>query len=190
MRTHGIRAQLRNLPRLPFKTAGRQRDGKGGAIMKVRDIEMVGNTLWCGTTTGILRIALETMESTVIPSYDIRAVSYCQDRIWFGSFGGGLMAIDPQDTALTVVYAETFHDIILSMAADSANLWFCSELDIAQLNLETGMLYYYNALDGEPNSYFTEAEAVITPEGKILFGYSNGYVSTSGLYHPDRDAGR
>ena len=145
--------------------------------MKVRDIELVNGILWCGTTTGILRVNPATGESTVLPSYDIRAVSYCQDRIWFGSFGGGLMTIDPQDTALTVVYAETFHDIILSMAADSTNLWFCSELDIAQLNLETGMLYYYNALDGEPNSYFTEAEAVITPEGKILFGFSNGYVS-------------
>ena len=145
--------------------------------MKVRDIELVNGILWCGTTTGILRVNPATGESTVLPSYDIRAVSYCQDRIWFGSFGGGLMTIDPQDTALTVVYTETFHDIILSMAADSTNLWFCSELDITQLNLETGMLYYYNALDGEPNSYFTEAEAVITPEGKILFGYSNGYVS-------------
>jgi len=148
-----------------------------GDGLKVRDIELVDNTLWCGTTKGILKIELSDNSYTLLPSYDIRAVRYSHDRLWFGSFGGGLMTIDPQDTTMVITRVETYHDIILSMAADSANLWFCSESDIAQLNLETGMLYYYDALDGEPNACFTEAEAMVTPEGSILFGYSNGYVS-------------
>jgi len=148
-----------------------------GNGMKVRDIEIVDNTLWCGTTTGVLLVDMETFESTVIPSYDIRAIHYSHDRVWLGSFGGGLMMLNPKDSNLNITPVETFHDIILSMTGDGVNLWFNSESDIAQLNLETNDLYYYDALDGEQNTYFTEAEALRTSNGHILFGYSNGYCS-------------
>ena len=148
-----------------------------GPGMKVRDIEIVDNNLWCGTTTGILRINIETGESIVIPSYDIRAIYYSQNRLWLGSFGGGLLTLDPNDPERKIDRVETYHDIILSMTGDGKNLWFSSESDIAQLNLETRDLYYYDALDGEMNTWFTEAEALRTPNGTILFGYSNGYCS-------------
>ena len=148
-----------------------------GQGMKVRDIEIVDETLWCGTTTGLLKINLNTYESTVIPSYDIRAIYYSRDKLWLGSFGGGLLTMDPKDPEAKITSVETFHDIILSMAGDGKNLWFTSESDIAQLDLETGNLYYYDALDGEHNTFFTEAEALRTPSGVILFGYSNGYCS-------------
>ena len=146
-----------------------------GPGMKVRDIEIVDHTLWCGTTTGILRINLDKRESQVIPSYDIRAIYYSHDKLWLGSFGGGLLVMDPKQPRAEIQRVETFHDIILSMTGDIENLWFCSESDIAQLNLKTGELHYYDALDGESNTYFTEAEALRTPTGKLLFGYSNGY---------------
>ena len=148
-----------------------------GHGMKVRDIALTDNTLWCGTTTGILKVDLPTNKGTVLPSYDIRAVCRCHDLIWLGSFGGGLLYIDPNDPESQIKHVETFHDIILSMTGDEDNLWLCSESDIAQLDLSTGNLYYYDALEGEENSYFTEAEAVRTPDGQILFGYSNGYCS-------------
>ena len=146
-----------------------------GPGMKVRDIEIVDNTLWCGTTTGILRINLDKRESQVIPSYDIRAIYYSHDKLWLGSFGGGLLVMDPKQPRAEIQRVETFHDIILSMTGDGENLWLCSESDIAQLNLKTGERHYYDALDGESNTYFTEAEALRTPTGKLLFGYSNGY---------------
>jgi len=148
-----------------------------GPGMKVRDVEIVDQTLWCGTTTGILKVDLNKMESTVIPSYDIRAIYYSHDLLWLGSFGGGLLYLDPKDPKHEINRIETFHDIILSMTGDGKNLWFCSESDIAQLEIESRNLYYYDALEGENNSYFTEAEALRTPAGIILFGYSNGYCS-------------
>ena len=148
-----------------------------GQGMKVRDIEIVDETLWCGTTTGVMRVNLSTLESTVIPCYDIRAIHYSLDKLWLGSFGGGLMTLNPKDPNVEITRVETYHDIILSMVGDGTSLWFSSESDIAQLNLVTGELFYYDALDGEENTYFTEAEALRTPEGRILFGYSNGYCS-------------
>ena len=153
-----------------------------GPGMKVRDIEIVDQTLWCGTTTGVLKIDLSALGNqlsdytyTLLSSYDIRAIYYSQDRLWLGSFGGGLLTLDSKEAKPEIERVETFHDIILSMAGDGKNLWFSSESDIAQLNLETGNLYYYDALEGEDNTYFTEAEALRTPNGTILFGYSNGY---------------
>ena len=148
-----------------------------GQGMKVRDIEIVDETLWCGTTTGVMRVNLSTLESTLIPCYDIRAIHYSLDKLWLGSFGGGLMTLNPKDPNVEITRVETYHDIILSMVGDGTSLWFSSESDIAQLNPVTGELYYYDALDGEENTYFTEAEALRTPEGRILFGYSNGYCS-------------
>ena len=148
-----------------------------GSGMKVRDIEIADRTLWCGTTTGVLRIDLDSLSDTVLPSYDIRAVCYSNDRIWFGSYGGGLLTLDPKDPQMTIMSVETFRDIILSMTGDGKSLWFCSENDIEQLDLETGNLYTYDALAGEKNTHFTEAEALCTPEGTILFGYSNGYCA-------------
>ena len=148
-----------------------------GNGMKVRDIAVVNDELWCGTTTGVLRVNLRTKESQVIPCYDIRAIHYSHDRIWLGSFGGGLLMLDPHDTDYEIKRVETFHDIILSMTSDGENLWFCTENDIAQWNLVTHDFYYYNALDGEEHACFTEAEALRMPSGVILFGYSNGYCA-------------
>ena len=88
-----------------------------------------------------------------------------------------MLTIDPKDPKGEISPVETFHDIILSMTGDGRNLYFTSESDIAQLDLESGKLYYYDALDGEHNTFFTEAEALRTPSGLILFGYSNGYCS-------------
>ena len=148
-----------------------------GNGMKVRDIEIVDETLWCGTTTGLLRVDLTNDESEVIPSYDIRAIYYSRDKLWLGTFGGGLLTLDPKDPERKIEHVETFHDIILSMTGDGKSLWFSSESDITQLNLETGDIYYYDALDGEHSTYFTEAEALRTANGTILFGYSNGYCA-------------
>ena len=148
-----------------------------GNGMKVRDIEIVDNILWCGTTTGVLRINLDTKETKLIAGYDVRALYYSRHMLWLGTFGGGLNVLNPEDPQCKIEHVETFHDIILSMAGDGNNLWFTSESDIAQLDLETGSLYYLDALEGMKNTYFTEAEAARTKQGAILFGYSEGYVS-------------
>ena len=147
-----------------------------GNGMKVRDIEVVGQTLWCGTTTGLLRIDIPTLQTEVIPSYDVRALNYSQGKLWIGTFGGGLNVLDLTDTSAEITHVETYQDIILSMAGDGKSLWFTSEYNIAQLDLENGEMYYYDALNGEQNTLFTEAEAICSPSGSVLFGYTNGYV--------------
>jgi len=153
-----------------------------GHGMKVRDIELVDSTLWCGTTTGVLKIALSTLSTdapeqacTVIPSYDIRSIRYSHDILWIGSFGGGLLYLRPEEPQPELKRVKTLDDIILSIVGDDNNIWFTTESDIGQLNIETGDWFYYDALDGEHNTCFTEAEALRAADGTIYFGYSNGY---------------
>ena len=148
-----------------------------GNGMKVRDIEIVGRRLWCGTTTGVLCVDLDTRRCTVLPSYDIRTIHHHEGRLWLGSFGGGLMTIDLNAPKPEITRIETYHDIILSMSSDSNSIWFCSESDIAELNPRSGELYYYDALDNQHNTCFTEAEAVRATDGTIYFGYSNGFCT-------------
>ncbi len=150
-----------------------------GNGLKVRNVQIVDNTLWCGTTTGLLKIDLQTMNNSVIPCYDIRSVYYSHDMLWLATFGGGLNKIDPHAKEPKIERVGTLHDVVLSIVGDGKNLWFCSESDIAQLEIATGNEQYYDALDAEQNTYFTEAQAIRTPEGEILFGYSNGYCTFS-----------
>lgn len=148
-----------------------------GNKLNVRDLELVGNTLWCGTTTGIVRISLKDYSMELIPFYDVRDLCYSHGKLWIGTFGGGLNQLDPTDPTHTITHIRTYSDIVLSMVCAGDNIWFTSENDITQYNPKTDEVYYYDVLLGERGSYFTEAEAICTREGELLFGYSNGYCS-------------
>ena len=148
-----------------------------GNGLKIRDIAIVDNTVWCGTTTGLFKVDLQNLSSEMIPSYDIRAIYYSGGKLWLGTFGGGLNMLDPNDPKNEIKRVQTHQDIVLSIVGDGQNLWFSSESDITQLNIETGEYYYYDALDAQRNTCFTEAHALRTHTGSILFGYSNGYCT-------------
>ncbi|MDY4149923.1 MAG: response regulator [Paludibacteraceae bacterium] len=148
-----------------------------GNGLKIRDLQLVDNTIWCATTTGLFRVNLLNMNSEMISSYDIRSLYYSQDKLWLGTFGGGLNVLDPKDPKSEIKRVETLQDIVLSITGDGKNLWFSSENDITQMDIESGKCYYYDALDGAKNTYFTEAQALRTRTGSILFGYSNGYCT-------------
>lgn len=148
-----------------------------GNGLKVRNILIVDNILWCGTATGIFKVNLNDLSSEMIPSYDIRSIYYSQDKLWLGTFGGGLNVLDPKDPSNEIKKVGTMQDIILSIVGDGQNLWLSSEQDIMQLNFESGSVQYYDALDSQKDTYFTEAKAIRTQSGIIFFGYSNGYCS-------------
>lgn len=148
-----------------------------GNGLKIRDIQIVDNILWCGTTTGLFKVNLKDLSSELYPSYDIRSLYYSHGKLWLGTFGGGLNMLDPDDPKMEIHKTGSIQDIILSVVGDGKNLWFSSERDITQMNMETGELQYYSALEGQKDSYFTEAKALRTENGTILFGYSNGYCT-------------
>ncbi len=150
-----------------------------GNGLKVRTLLLQDSTLWCGTTTGLLRIDTRDLSSRLFPYYDIRALFYSRGTLWLGTFGGGLNRINPAEATPEIKRVATPHDIVMSIAGNGDTLWFCSENDIMQYDIATGKMQYFDALDAERNTYFTEAKAVFTQDSTCLFGYSNGYCTFS-----------
>ena len=143
--------------------------------LKVRDLLLHDNILWCATTTGLVRIDLNDYRICSVDGYDVRALCYARDHIWVGTFGGGLEVLDPKDSELRLKRVETYCDIVLSLVNVGDDLWFTSENDIRQYSISKKELRYYDALNSAHGSYFTEAEPLLTDDGKIYFGYSRGY---------------
>ncbi len=147
------------------------------ANSQVRDLQIVGRTLWAATTTGLLRINLVDHSILSIPCYDIRCIYYTTGRLWVGTFGGGLYYVDTQASKIELTHIETSMKIVMAMCGSEDFLLFSSELGITQLDINTLEYNYFDITDEYGNIYFTEAEALRTHTGEILFGYSNGYCS-------------
>ena len=146
-----------------------------GNKLKVRDLLLIDSVLWCGTTTGLVRVDLRNLSIRTIEGYDVRAMCYAHDQLWIGTFGGGLASIDPKDPTLKISRINTYSDIVLSIVNVGDDLWFTSENDIRQYNIVSQELHYFDALSTERGTFFTEAEPLLTKDGKIYFGYSRGY---------------
>ncbi len=148
-----------------------------GNGLKVRTLLLQDSILWGGTTKGLLRIDLKDLSSRLLPCYDVRALYFGQGKLWIGTFGGGLRVLDVSKSDPTIQRVNTMQDIVMSMTGDGDYLWFCSENDITQMNMQTGDCQYLNALNGHENAWFTETKAIRQENGIILFGYTEGYCS-------------
>lgn len=146
-----------------------------GNKLKVRDLLLLDSVLWCGTTTGLVRVDLRDFSQRTVEGHDVRALCFAQGKLWIGTFGGGLSVLDPKDAELKVTRINTYSDIVLTLVNVGDDLWFTSEKDIRQYSISNHSLHYYDALNTERGTFFTEAEPLLTEDGKIYFGYSRGY---------------
>lgn len=142
-----------------------------GEGLKARCLAMHNGDLWAGTTQGLL---LVTKDSTThfIPANDVRCLCSTCGHLYVGTFGGGLFYV--QDQALVPV--EIGDRIVQAMVSKDSMLYCCSETYITQLNLCTGEHQNFMALEETRKAYFSEGKGLVTNEGKVLFGYSQGYV--------------
>lgn len=142
-----------------------------GEGLKARCLAMHNGDLWAGTTQGLL---LVTKDSTThfIPANDVRCLCSTCGHLYVGTFGGGLFYV--QDQALVPV--EIGDRIVQAMVCKDSMLYCCSETYIMQLNLCTGEHQNFMALEETRKAYFSEGKGLVTNEGKVLFGYSQGYV--------------
>ena len=148
-----------------------------GEGMNVRTLLLTDSILWCGTTKGLLRVALHDNSVRLLPCYDVRALYANNNKLWVGTFGGGLHTLDLSSNSATLQRVNATESIVMSMTGDEEHIWFCSETDIIQMHCATEKCTYFNALDGYANTWFTEAKATRQADGTVLFGYTNGYCS-------------
>lgn len=145
----------------------------------VRELCMIGRNLWAATTSGILRINLSNPSepiSELIAGGDVRSLYQQGNRLWMGTFGSGLCYIDTDSIPYTIHPYSTHSGIIMSMVGNGDTLWIAGEKGITQQDLRTGLYIYHDVLE-ERSAYFTEAKAIHTSDGEVLFGYTDGYCS-------------
>lgn len=143
-----------------------------GDGLKVRCLATHDGELWAGTTEGLIRVNGQG-EILRIPANDVRCLCSAEGKLYVGTFGGGLLYLHGD----SLVAMETGDNIVQSMVCQDSMLYCCSETYITQVNLHTGEHLNFMALEQTRKAYFSEAKGLVTPDGKILFGYSQGYVS-------------
>ncbi len=151
---------------------------------KVRNLLIVGETLYAATTGGLLQVDLHTKTSFFTSYYDIHSLLLSQDStIWLGTFGGGLNKLTHAATADSVAQFKPYtvlngmhSDIVLTMIEDeNGKLWLVSENVITQFDPEQETFQYFNVFAPMEKHYFTEAQAISLQSGQALVGYNAGY---------------
>lgn len=114
-----------------------------------------------------------------------------KNRMWVATSGGGLNeARDSEEGLKFKVYTKEDglpSDYILSIVEDNAhNLWLGTENGISRLNPEQARFRNYDSYDGLPKTGFSEGSSIKLPNGDLLFGCINGYLSFNPLAIADQ----
>lgn len=141
----------------------------------IRCLMKDGATIWAGATDGLWQIN-ENRRPVSLPACDVRCLEKQNGHIYVGTFGNGLYRLEQQEHKDSLVLLETGTNVILSMVGSNNYLWLCTENGILQYNLLSGIHQFFHTFEPTRNARFTEAKAIMTPDGKVLFGYSQGYV--------------
>lgn len=155
--------------------------------------------IWVATTNGLVVFDPDkgTPDNYVFKSYgkvqgDINSLGNndaqfiyrdSKNRMWIATSGGGLnKVIEASDKGLKFkVYTKDEglpSDYILSIVEDDAQyLWLATENGIARLNPEKESFRNYDSYDGLPKTGLSEASSIKLPNGDLLFGCINGYIT-------------
>ncbi|MFA4866553.1 MAG: two-component regulator propeller domain-containing protein [Pedobacter sp.] len=106
-----------------------------------------------------------------------------KDRMWVATSGGGLnkvLEFSEKGPKFKVYTKEDGmpSDYILSIIEDNThNLWLGTENGIAKLNPEQERFRNYDSYDGLPKTGLSEGSIIKLPNGNLLFGCINGYIT-------------
>ncbi len=106
-----------------------------------------------------------------------------EDKMWISTAGGGLnLAVETKENQLRFKNFTKDHglpsDFILSMAEDDAkNLWLATENGISKFNLRNHVFRNYDSYDGLHKTGFSESTSLKLPNGDLIFGCRNGYLT-------------
>jgi len=174
---------------------------------RVRCIESdkKGN-IWVGTTNGFLvfpdnfktvdgirfyHYSSDRQFNDEMSSSDIYSILCESDRVWLGTFGGGLVLCNGykkgKEPKLTIYDQKNgfFSDIVLAIAEDAKhNLWMTSENTLARFNAANGSCDLYNVSNGLEAGDFLESSVYKTNDGILMFGNASGFY----IFEPEKVA--
>lgn len=105
-----------------------------------------------------------------------------EDKMWISTAGGGLnQAIEKANHLKFKNFTKNNglpSDFILSMAEDDEkHLWLATENGISKFNLRNHTFSNYDSNDGLLKAGFSESAASKLPNGDLIFGCRNGYLT-------------
>lgn len=106
-----------------------------------------------------------------------------KDRMWIATSGGGLNKVVESSDKGVKFKAYTKEDglpsdYILSIVEDNAHhLWLGTENGISKFNPEQQKFRNYDSYDGLPKTGLSEGSSLRLPDGRLLFGCLNGYIT-------------
>lgn len=100
--------------------------------------------------------------------------------LWIGSFGGGLMRLNPKDGNYRF-YTEKEglpNNVVYKVIGDNdGNLWVPTNRGLARFNVANESFVTYTVKDGMQSNEFNLGASLMTRNGRILFGGMNGFNS-------------
>ncbi|MEI6948377.1 two-component regulator propeller domain-containing protein [Paraflavisolibacter sp. H34] len=175
------------------------------AFRKIRHMALDGSgNIWIGTTDGLLVVdgnsspaGLRLAPYSKVPgdrqslgNSDIQFIYRdAKNRMWLATSGGGLARALGSAPLKELVFRNYTtrdglpNDYVLSCTEDDrGHLWIATENGLSRFQPEQTIFRNYDAYDGLPRVGFSEAACSRSPDGRIVFGTSRGYLA----FHPGR----
>ncbi|MBW4891874.1 response regulator [Mucilaginibacter sp. HMF5004] len=177
---------------------------------KIRHLEQdAAGNLWIGTTDGLLiantAIANDTKiryarynkipdDKQSLGNNDIQFIYRdTKNRMWLSTSGGGLNLAIGNDPIRSLRFRSFTiddglpNDFILSTVEDNKqNLWIATQKGLSKFNIAGNTFKNYDSYDGLPQSGFSEGTCLKQPNGTLVFGTLQGFLSLNPATITDR----
>lgn len=163
---------------------------------RLTDIDFTSDsTLWIGSRNSILwSLNIHTGHfqnySTVIRTGNQLKSNYImdvtvdqKDRIWLGTYGGGLLTFNTSDSIVVADYAKDLlqSNVYAILVDKKGYLWISTNFGICRFLPDTGETLNFDRSEGTFCPEFNEGAFFETKEGDFLMGGGNGFVE----FNPD-----
>lgn len=168
------------------------------AGLQIRSINSRHNQVYLGTTRGLIVMEMDFNKQRIkkyrkyvkgkgIPANDIYDITITHnDDVYIATFGGGMSKVDSWDAQGLPTQFKTYNtdngltsDIILSILEDQqGHLWLNSEGSLSRFHPDTETFEpFHDVTRAIQNQNFTEAHPILTQDGEIIYGCTDGMLS-------------
>ncbi|MBI9061503.1 MAG: hypothetical protein JEZ14_05910 [Marinilabiliaceae bacterium] len=163
---------------------------------RLTDVDFTSDsTLWIGSRNSILwSLDIHSGHfqnySTVIRTGNQFKSNYImdvtvdqKDRVWLGTYGGGLLIFNTNDSTVTADYANgLLQSSVYAVLVDKqGSLWVSTNFGICRFSPDTGEILNFDRTEGTFCSEFNEGAFYQTNEDDFLMGGGDGFVE----FNPD-----
>lgn len=117
---------------------------------------------------------------SLLNNYVTSIIRDASDRIWIGTFGGGISLYDEYKGVLKTITREQGlidNDVCAIVEDRDHKLWISTSNGISEFDQEKEQFINYNSLNGIGVYEFTPHSGMLLPNGEVCFSGNNGFVT-------------